>query len=294
MKCIVSLNSPELVKEFVLKEELWKECLLSAVVWEGQEIPFERVVKIRMEGLPIVLRDENSYRDIAGGDLGWRWDWFDGFGRRRNPPDGVPELRKMGFPITGNPETQGGGETSDHAGETEGRQTLHGEKNTAHVGGNSLCSPRTPRNKNTGPVVEMDQGGLPIKMGHEYGASSRKRPRCHRSPIHINLSNNYSMGGDGDIRILIPPFLDLNNPMNFYSGASDVPLSAETSQPNGIFGTDSGSVVPESQSAGNLGEADKEVAATIEVGNCAGIQVGDFANQLRMLINGEGGFEGLQ
>ncbi|KAI3825474.1 hypothetical protein L1987_06964 [Smallanthus sonchifolius] len=336
-------------EEFVLKEELWKECLLSAVVWEGQKIPFERVVKIRIEGLSIVLRYENSYRDIAGlygrviEPVEFSWDRLDvssnsclvlhNFGKKIDeeitvtwnnqsypvwvkeiehswPPEmketldsdregisdgdgtglmdleegeirpmGVPELRKMGFPINGNPETQGGGETPDHAGETEGRQTMHGKKNTAHVGGNFLGSPRTPRNKNIGSVVEMHQGGLSIKMSHEYGASSRKRPRCHRSPTHIDPSNNNSMGGDGDIRIVIPPFPCLNNPTNFYSGASDVLLSAETSQPNGIFGTDFGSVVPESQSAGNLGDADKEVAATIEVGNCVAIQVGDFANQ---------------
>ncbi|KAI3794289.1 hypothetical protein L1987_36918 [Smallanthus sonchifolius] len=65
MKCLVSLNLPELVRDFVLKEEIWKDCLVSTIVWDGQELPYERVVKIRIEGVLIVLRDANTYRKIA-------------------------------------------------------------------------------------------------------------------------------------------------------------------------------------------------------------------------------------
>ncbi|KAI3802224.1 hypothetical protein L1987_30354 [Smallanthus sonchifolius] len=83
MKCLVSLNSQKLVKEFVLKEDLWRDRLTSVLVWDGQEIPYERVVKLRMEVLPIVLRDENTFREIAG-DFGkvielfeFTWEPFD-------------------------------------------------------------------------------------------------------------------------------------------------------------------------------------------------------------------------
>ncbi|KAI3792999.1 hypothetical protein L1987_35611 [Smallanthus sonchifolius] len=83
MKCLISLNSPELVKDFVTKTDVWKDHLSSAVLWEGQEIPYERVVNLRMEGLPIVLREEETYRKIAGlygkviEPLDISWDSFD-------------------------------------------------------------------------------------------------------------------------------------------------------------------------------------------------------------------------
>ncbi|KAI3744526.1 hypothetical protein L1987_57609 [Smallanthus sonchifolius] len=53
-------------EEFVIKKDTWKDHLSSVVVWVGQEIPYDRVVKLRIEGLPYVLHEENSYREIAG------------------------------------------------------------------------------------------------------------------------------------------------------------------------------------------------------------------------------------
>ncbi|KAI3800770.1 hypothetical protein L1987_28864 [Smallanthus sonchifolius] len=83
MKCLISLNSPELVKEFVLKQDTWKDHLSSAEVWDGQEMPYERVVKLRIEGLPIILWDENYYKEIAGAygkviePVDFSWEVFD-------------------------------------------------------------------------------------------------------------------------------------------------------------------------------------------------------------------------
>ncbi|KAI3683632.1 hypothetical protein L1987_84142 [Smallanthus sonchifolius] len=39
MNCLLSLNSQELVKEFVMKDEVWRDWLASALVWDGQNIP---------------------------------------------------------------------------------------------------------------------------------------------------------------------------------------------------------------------------------------------------------------
>ncbi|KAI3803748.1 hypothetical protein L1987_31910 [Smallanthus sonchifolius] len=65
MKCLVSLNSLELVSEFIQPEDIWKDYLTSVLGWDGQEIPYERVAKIRIEGVPIVLREDETFRKIV-------------------------------------------------------------------------------------------------------------------------------------------------------------------------------------------------------------------------------------
>ncbi|KAJ0509919.1 hypothetical protein HanIR_Chr11g0534611 [Helianthus annuus] len=44
---------------------LWKQLFSSATLWEGQEMRCERLVWIRITGVPLQLRDENFYNTIA-------------------------------------------------------------------------------------------------------------------------------------------------------------------------------------------------------------------------------------
>ncbi|KAI3732865.1 hypothetical protein L1987_64075 [Smallanthus sonchifolius] len=179
-------------------------------------------------------------------------------------------------------------------GEAGGRHELHRELIPAHIEVNSLGSPQTPCNKIDGPFGASDQVGPSFTMGQFPCASSKKRPRIFRSPIPTDSPNEISTAEEGGNRVDIPIFPDLKNLAFLYSGSYDDSLSLEPAQSEGVFGAGSDTVIPESHPAGDAGEVDKEVADTIEVGNCVGIQVGEFVNHVRLLIHGEGVFDGLQ
>ncbi|KAI3732047.1 hypothetical protein L1987_63244 [Smallanthus sonchifolius] len=57
--------------------------LVATAIWEGQEMMFERVVKIQMDGIPIVLREEKTFLEFAGlfgkviEPFEFSWDGFD-------------------------------------------------------------------------------------------------------------------------------------------------------------------------------------------------------------------------
>ena len=66
LKCLIFLNSSQLVKEFITtRKDIWKDHLLHDAIWEGQEVAYEQVVKLRMEGVPIVLCDYRTYQKVA-------------------------------------------------------------------------------------------------------------------------------------------------------------------------------------------------------------------------------------
>ncbi|KAI3744525.1 hypothetical protein L1987_57608 [Smallanthus sonchifolius] len=131
-------------------------------------------------------------------------------------------------------------------------------------------------------------------MGHSSCAASRKRLRVFISPISIDSPNSQSLDVDRGYRNVFPSFPDLNNPAHIDPGSSDESLSLQMGHSDGISGSDTSTVVPETQQVGNMVDIDEEVADTIEVGTCVGIQVEDFADQVRLLIQGEGVVNGFQ
>ncbi|KAI3695813.1 hypothetical protein L1987_78815 [Smallanthus sonchifolius] len=328
MKCLISLNSPELTKEFGLKQDTWKDHLSSAEVWDGQEMPYERVMKLRIEGLPIILRDENYYKEIARAygkvidPVDFSWEVFDvsagtcmvlydsgnqideeitiiisgyegGDGGRR--PRGMdleegefrpvvePEVEAAELPAITVSRNQVEGEQL----RAEDNHFLHGDSKSAHVVPDSLGSPCTPRHIATGPSIGPGFVGPALDLGQSTCASSRKRPRVFRSPISIDSPNNLTFDTERGNRNLFPSFPDLNNPV-----LTDPSSSFNELNSDGFVGSGSNTVVPESKYLGNTVGIDKEVEDTIEVGTCIGIQVEDFTEQVRVLIQGEG--NGLQ
>ncbi|KAI3714201.1 hypothetical protein L1987_72797 [Smallanthus sonchifolius] len=359
MKCLISLNSPELVKKFIGNKETWKDHLISTMIWEGQEMQFERVAKLRTEGIPIVLREEKIFREIAGlygkviEPFEFSWDRFDvssgsclvlhQSGNRideeillnwkdRSYPVWVKEVEHVWppapsespspvmngegetgmvdveegeirpelsqpvgvgeFPIMDHPEMQKEGESSTCMGKPKGLASLHGEHSEVHVVFDSLCTPRNLRN-NTPRVIR----GVPLsgsQMGHLSRASSRKRPRLFRSPISKESTIGLSLFDDTGNRIDIPPFPDLNNPMpsDSASPGESIPMvqvqSVEPAEEEGD------SMVPETMPVGVPMDMDNDVTETIAVGECVGIHVGEFEDQVRLLIQGEGAIKGNQ
>ncbi|KAI3763196.1 hypothetical protein L1987_53648 [Smallanthus sonchifolius] len=316
MKCLISLNSPELTKEFVLKQDTWNDHLSSAEVWDGQEMPYESVVKLRIEGLPIILRYENYYKEIAGTygkvtePVDFSWEVFDVSARTcmvlydsgnlideeitimwRNRVYQVwvrevdhtwpPELKEKEALVTEVGTGDAGPEGMDLE-EDEFRPS-------AHAVPDSLGSPCTPRHIATGLSIGPGFVGPALDLGPSTCASSRKRPRVFRSPISIDSPNNQTFDTERGNWNLFPLFPDLNNPV-----LKDPSSSSNELNSDGFVGSGTNTVVPESQYLGNTVGIDKEVEDTIEVGTYIGIQVEDFADQVRVLIQGEGELNGLQ
>ncbi|KAI3799438.1 hypothetical protein L1987_34736 [Smallanthus sonchifolius] len=265
---------------------------------------YETVVKLRMDGLPIVLREEKTYREIAelygkvehlwppvlkepaipamvgekGGEEAKMMDLEEGEIR----PVVTQNMEAADFPVTGQPENQGEVETNRHVGEVGDKHTLHGEKRAAHVWVDSHCTPRKPRATDDGVNGGPDQIRPSVQMGLPSGASSRKRPRNFIRPNSLNSpsgpSQNHVFGKNSDI----PPFPDLNNPVTFYTGSSvDIP-SLGFAQPDDDMGVDSCTFFPETQLGSAFVAIENEVANTIDVG----IYVEAFVDQVRLLIEG--------
>ncbi|KAI3717954.1 hypothetical protein L1987_69906 [Smallanthus sonchifolius] len=298
--------------EFAQKKEIWKEDLLSVTVWEGQEIPYERVAKISIEGLPILLREEKTYREIARAygrvikQLEFTWEAHDvsaglflvlhGSGKRieeeisvtwKNrsfvvwvrevehqwPPElnwtQMPNREKelgddgnrqmnieegefrpvgasdsavaMDTPASPLPANQWEDETSA----PRRHNYLNGNSKSAHVLADSRGSPDTPKNSNDGLSVGAIKTGPDRYMGQSHCLSSRKRPRRLRSPSSMDAPNNLSREVDGDIRLNIPPFPDLNNPASLSTEYSGEDSSCDERQPIETSGAGTSSVIPE-------------------------------------------------
>ncbi|KAI3816588.1 hypothetical protein L1987_16290 [Smallanthus sonchifolius] len=82
MKCMITFLSKEIASDFV-KEGRWKDHFDSMEVWNGDDLELGRIVKLRMEGMPMVLRDEAIFRRIAElfgramDDVIFSWDAID-------------------------------------------------------------------------------------------------------------------------------------------------------------------------------------------------------------------------
>ncbi|KAI3763198.1 hypothetical protein L1987_53650 [Smallanthus sonchifolius] len=277
MKCLISLNSPELTKEFVLKQDTWKDHLSSVEVWDGQEMPYERVVKLRIE--PTILRDENYYKEIAGtyGKViepdDFSWEVFDvSAGTCMVDHTWPPELKEKEALVTEVGMGDAGPKGMDLE-EDEFRPVVESKVEAA-----DLSAITVSRNQGEGEGMKaVDNHFLhgDTKSTHvSTCASSRKIPRVFRSPISIDSPTNLTFDTERGNRNLFPSFPDLNNPV-----LTDPSSSSNELNSDGFVGSGTNTVVPESQYLGNTVGIDKEVEDTIEVGTCVGIQVEDFADQ---------------
>ncbi|KAI3744490.1 hypothetical protein L1987_57572 [Smallanthus sonchifolius] len=156
----------------------------------------------------------------------------------------APYMVALGIPATGHPEKQGVGKRWRQ------RVGIHCMGNQSRV-----------------------QVGPSFNMGQPSCATSRKRPRLFRSPISMDFPNGQTMDDVGGKRIGIPSFPDLNSPAYLYPGSSDESISREMVQSDGNFGAGTSTAIPETQPVGNPVDINEEVADTIAVGNCVGIQV---------------------
>ncbi|KAM0066442.1 hypothetical protein Hdeb2414_s0002g00049051 [Helianthus debilis subsp. tardiflorus] len=62
---VLVFNSEECMEEFVLNSEVWKEYFDSVDKWVGQAIPRERVVWLKLFGLPLGLFDNGFINEIG-------------------------------------------------------------------------------------------------------------------------------------------------------------------------------------------------------------------------------------
>ncbi|KAI3712140.1 hypothetical protein L1987_70689 [Smallanthus sonchifolius] len=82
MKCMITFRSKEIASDFV-KEGKWKDHFDSMEVWNGEDLKLGRIVKLRVEGMPMVLREDANFRRIAElfgravDDVVFSWDAID-------------------------------------------------------------------------------------------------------------------------------------------------------------------------------------------------------------------------
>ncbi|KAM0027520.1 putative RNA recognition motif domain, nucleotide-binding alpha-beta plait domain superfamily [Helianthus debilis subsp. tardiflorus] len=67
LNVLLTLGSPERVKEVMSdKSESLSKAFSSFNVWKGEDLPSERIVSIRISGVPVHLRDSTVYDQIGG------------------------------------------------------------------------------------------------------------------------------------------------------------------------------------------------------------------------------------
>ncbi|KAI3805501.1 hypothetical protein L1987_27934 [Smallanthus sonchifolius] len=226
-------------------------------------MPYERVVKIRMVGLPIVLREEKVFREIAGlygkviEPFEFSWDSFD------VSSGSCLVLHESGIRID-----------EEIILNWNNRSYPVWVKEVEHLWPPELKDPIAPamagdKDGDGTVMVDLEEGEIRPVVPQNFGTSLERE-------------------------LTFPPFPDLNNQATSYPGAPDGNISIKQEQSDGNFGEESYSVVPETLPVGDPVDIDKEVADTIEVGKCVGIQIEDFEDQVRLLIHGEGVIEGNQ
>ncbi|KAF5764850.1 putative RNA recognition motif domain, nucleotide-binding alpha-beta plait domain superfamily [Helianthus annuus] len=66
LKVMIVFKDKKSAVEFVsMKKEIWEEALTSAVLWEGQQVDFERVACLKMVGMPLQLRDSKFFDRVG-------------------------------------------------------------------------------------------------------------------------------------------------------------------------------------------------------------------------------------
>ncbi|KAI3682988.1 hypothetical protein L1987_83424 [Smallanthus sonchifolius] len=57
LRVLFTFKEPHLPNEFMMaKEGVWKDSLASDFIWTGQDIPFDRIACLKVEGVPFMLR----------------------------------------------------------------------------------------------------------------------------------------------------------------------------------------------------------------------------------------------
>ncbi|KAI3795125.1 hypothetical protein L1987_37770 [Smallanthus sonchifolius] len=240
-----------------------------------------------MDGLPIVLREEKTYREnsefygkvehqcpselkepsipVMVGEKGVEEVGMKDLEEGKIRPVVTQNKEAVHIPVTGQPENHGEVEMNRHIREVGAKHTLHGERRVTHVRVDSLYTPRKPSCTDEGVNGGRHQIGPVVQMGLLLGASLRKRPRNFKSPNSLNSpsgpSQNHVFRKNSDI----PPFLDLNNSATFYNGSTaDIP-SLGFAQPDEDMGVDS-CIIPKMQHGSASTAIEKEVADIIGVG----------------------------
>ncbi|KAI3754610.1 hypothetical protein L1987_54397 [Smallanthus sonchifolius] len=73
LRVLFTFKEPHLSNEFMMaKEGVWKDSLASDFIWIGQDIPFDRIACLKVEGVPFMLRDALLGRRIED-ELDLRW-----------------------------------------------------------------------------------------------------------------------------------------------------------------------------------------------------------------------------
>ncbi|KAI3774204.1 hypothetical protein L1987_48749 [Smallanthus sonchifolius] len=66
LRVLLSFKEARQANEFLMaKEDVWKDYLASAFIWSGQDIPFDRIACLKVEGVPFLLRDALVYDKIG-------------------------------------------------------------------------------------------------------------------------------------------------------------------------------------------------------------------------------------
>ncbi|KAD2804839.1 hypothetical protein E3N88_38216 [Mikania micrantha] len=65
LRVMISFLASKLAKEYLEKKASLKNIFKSLEIWDGQDIPFERVAGIRIHGVPLEIRDESTFNKIA-------------------------------------------------------------------------------------------------------------------------------------------------------------------------------------------------------------------------------------
>ncbi|KAI3820444.1 hypothetical protein L1987_07991 [Smallanthus sonchifolius] len=298
MHCLISLNSPDLVKDFVTNRDKWKDHLVSAVVWE---INYERVVKLKMNGIPIVLRDEDTFREIVGLSgriielFDFSWDKFDvssgsclvlhNSGRKIDEEINLnwdnrlyrvwvsevehpwpPELKVVAAPASGGEKGVVGDGAMDLE---EGEFRPFVIQNSGAVECPSEVQPEIQGEGETKSLLGEDGRQQTLhgesRAAHGMGNSlSPKVDGVNVGPVqngHVSYVGRFSCASSR------------KRPRNHRSPVSiDSPMGQSQ-------GDGSCTIVPDTQPVAAVADLDKEVADTMEVGTCVGIQMETFEAQ---------------
>ncbi|KAI3712751.1 hypothetical protein L1987_71316 [Smallanthus sonchifolius] len=253
-----------------------------------------------MDGLPLVLREENTYRGIAGlyGRVielfHFSWDEFDVSSGSclflHNSGKNIDEEILLNWnnksysvwvkevELLWPPELKEG---TIFANEGEKEPVLDEEMGLEE--GEFWLIVEQNMGPEYAPDVEQSENpgeGEPIRHAGELTCpSSRKRPRNRRSPVSIESPSVQNQGVGSGRSFNIPPFPDLNNPAIGCPGPFDDSSTSVSDIPEENPEDGPGTLVPETKSVEGYANFDKDVAYTMEIGTCVGIQMEDFEAQ---------------